>query len=64
MQYTCSNCQFVCHPDRDMRKRRHDMLVKGGVVIEEEDGTKRAVSPEEAEEFLKRMPEERRRLFT
>jgi len=64
MQYTCSNCQFVCHPDKNVRKKRHDLLMNSGVVIEDEDGTKRAVSPEEAEEFLSRMPEERRKLFT
>jgi len=63
MQYTCSNCQFICHPDRKIRKKRFDMLVNGGVVIEEEDGTKRAVPPEEAEAFLKAMPESRRYLF-
>jgi len=64
MQYVCSNCQFVCHPDRKIRKMRHELLVNSGVVIEEEDGTKHAVSPGEAEEFLKNMPEERRRLFS
>jgi len=64
MQYTCSNCQFVCHPDRSVRKKRHELLINSGVVIEEEDGTKRAVSPEEAEEFLNKMPEDRRKLFT
>ena len=64
MQYTCSNCQFVCHPDKNVRKKRHELLMNSGVVIEEEDGTKRAVSPEEAEEFLSRMPEDRRKLFT
>ena len=64
MQYTCSNCQFVCHPDRNVRKKRHDLLVSSGVVVEDEDGTKHAVSPEEAEKFLDRMPEDRRRLFT
>ncbi|MCL2032635.1 MAG: hypothetical protein FWG96_05150 [Methanomassiliicoccaceae archaeon] len=64
MQYTCSNCQFVCHPDKDVRKKRHDLLINSGVVIEDEDGTKHAVSPDEAEEFLSRMPEDRRRLFS
>ncbi|MCL2149129.1 MAG: hypothetical protein FWH47_07370 [Methanomassiliicoccaceae archaeon] len=64
MQYTCSNCQFVCHPDKAVRKRRHALLVGGGVVVEDEGGGKRAVSPEEAEELLSGMPEERRRLFT
>jgi len=63
MQYTCSNCQFVCHPDRGIRKKRYDALMNSGVVIEEEDGTKRAVSPEEAEEFLNGLPGGRRRLF-
>ncbi|MDR2698975.1 MAG: hypothetical protein LBB30_04805, partial [Candidatus Methanoplasma sp.] len=64
MQYTCSNCQFVCHPDREVRKKRHKMLTEGGVVIEEEDGTKRAVPPKEAEEFLDGLSKERRDLFT
>jgi epoxyqueuosine reductase QueG len=64
MQYTCSNCQFVCHPNRNVRKRRHEMLINSGVVIEEEDGTRRAVTPKEAEEFLNRMSEERRKQFT
>ena len=64
MQYTCSNCQFVCHPDKKIRKRRYEALMNGGVVIEEEDGTKHAVSPEEAEAFLSKMPEDRKRLFT
>jgi len=64
MQYTCSNCQFVCHPDKRIRKERYELLANSGVVIEEEDGTKRAVSPEEAEEVLKRMPENRRSLFS
>ena len=64
MQYTCSNCQFVCHPDKKVRKGRYQLLRNSGVVIEEEDGRKHAVSPEEAEKFLSKMNEERRRLFT
>jgi epoxyqueuosine reductase QueG len=63
MQYTCSNCQFVCHPDKEIRKRRYDLLKNSGVVIEEEDGTKRAVSADEAERFLEKMPDDRRKLF-
>jgi uncharacterized coiled-coil DUF342 family protein len=31
--------------------------------IQEPDGTRRAVSPEEAKEFLKNMPLERRKLY-
>jgi len=63
MQYSCCNCQFVCHPDIKVRKRRLELLTKSGVVIEEEDGRKRAVSPREANEFYSKMPPERRRLF-
>ena len=64
MQYTCSNCQFVCHPDIGVRKRRYELLRNGGTVIEEEDGRKHAVCPEEAERFISGMTQERRRLFT
>jgi epoxyqueuosine reductase QueG len=64
MQYTCSNCQFVCHPDKNVRKERLALLRAGGVIVEEEDGTKRAVTPKEAEAFISKMPPERRRLYT
>jgi epoxyqueuosine reductase QueG len=50
MEYTCSNCHFVCHPDKEVRKARYQMLTESGVVIQEPDGTRRAVSPEEAKE--------------
>ena len=39
------------------------MLTESGVVIQEPDGTLRAVSPEEAKEYLKSMPPERRKLY-
>ncbi|MDR0888138.1 MAG: hypothetical protein LBM39_03015 [Candidatus Methanoplasma sp.] len=64
MQYTCSNCQFVCHPDPSVRKKRFDLLAKSGVIIEGADGIPRAVSPEEADRFLAELPEEKRRLYT
>jgi epoxyqueuosine reductase QueG len=64
MQYACSNCQFVCHPDVAVRKRRLELLRKSGVVIEDENGNKHAVTPQEAEGFLSKMTPERRRLFT
>ena len=56
MEYTCSNCHFVCHPDKEVRKARYRMLIESGVVIQEPDGTRRAVSPEEAKEYIKSMP--------
>ena len=63
MEYTCSNCHFVCHPDKEIRKARYRMLTESGVVIQEPDGTLRAVSPEEAKEYIKSMPPERRKLY-
>jgi len=64
MQYSCCNCQFVCDPDIKVRKRRFELLKGSGVVIEEEDGRKHAVAPEEAQEFVSKMPPERKKLFT
>ena len=63
MEYTCSNCHFVCHPDKEVRKARYRMLTESGVVIQEPDGTLRVVSPDEAKEYLEAMPPERRKLY-
>ena len=63
MEYTCSNCHFVCHPDPEVRKARYQMLIDGGVVIEELDGTRRAVSPEEAKAYIEAMLPERKKLY-
>jgi len=63
LEYNCSNCSLVCHPDKKIRKARYRMLTESGVIIEEPDGTRRAVSPKEAKEYLKSMPLERRKLY-
>ncbi len=55
LNVTCANCQLVCHPDRDERKRRRKLLVKSGVVVQNADGSLEAVSPEIAEERLAAM---------
>jgi epoxyqueuosine reductase QueG len=52
LEYTCSNCHFICHPDKEVRKERYRMLKESGVVIQEPEGARRAVSPEEAKEYL------------
>ncbi|WP_255335972.1 hypothetical protein [Methanosarcina sp. KYL-1] len=39
------------------------MLEESGVVIQEPDGTRGAVSPEEAKKYLESMPLERRKLY-
>jgi len=60
---TCGNCQIVCVPDKEERKRRYKLLAEGGVIVQDEDGTLRVVSPEEAERRLAAMEPERRALY-
>jgi len=57
---TCGNCQLICHPDREERKRRYKLLTRNGVVVQMADGSLKAVSPEIAEKHLAAMiPEQR-----
>ena len=62
-QMTCGHCQLLCHPDKDVRKKRFKMLTEAGVVIQLEDGSLKAVSPEEAREHLAAMSSETRALY-
>jgi epoxyqueuosine reductase len=62
-QLTCGHCQIICHPDKDIRKRRFKMLIAAGVVIQLEDGSLKAVSPEDAREYLAAMSPEKRMLY-
>jgi len=63
VELTCGNCQLICHPDKAVRKRRYKMLTESGVIIQNRDGSREAVTPEEAEEHLNAMSAERRALF-
>jgi len=60
---TCGNCQLVCHPDKDERKRRHKMLTGSGVVVQHPDGTLEAMPREKANLFLAVMEPEARALY-
>ncbi len=62
-EFTCGHCQLICHPDKEVRKDRHQRLVESGVVVQEADGSRRAVSPKEAETHLAALPADRRALF-
>ncbi|MBI5017344.1 MAG: epoxyqueuosine reductase [Deltaproteobacteria bacterium] len=62
-QMTCGHCQLVCHPDRAVRARRFKTLLEAGVVIQLEDGSLKAVSPEEARKHLDTLDPERRALY-
>jgi hypothetical protein len=60
---SCGNCSHVCAPDPEERKRRLKMLEESGVVIQVEDGTLKAVSPTEAEEYLAGLDSEIRAYY-
>jgi epoxyqueuosine reductase QueG len=60
---TCGNCQLICHPDEDERKRRYKLLTQNGVVVQNPDGTLEAVSPDIAKKRLDEMPEEQRAMY-
>jgi epoxyqueuosine reductase QueG len=60
---TCGNCQLVCHPDKDERKRRYKMLSGSGVVVQHPDGTLEAMSPKKATSFLSAMEPEDKALY-
>ena len=60
---TCGNCQIVCVPDKDERKRRYKLLAEGGVVLQNEDGSLEVIPPDEAEQRLSAMAPEHRALY-
>jgi len=60
---SCGNCQLVCHPDREERKRRYQMLKRGGVVVQHPDGTLEAMSPGKAASYLSAMDPEARAVY-
>lgn len=63
LEFTCAHCQFICHPDKEIRKRRYNMLIKSGVVIQDPDGVLRPVSPEDAKRHLEALDPDTRTLY-
>lgn len=63
IENTCGNCQLVCHPGKEIRKSRYKMVVEGGVVVQNPDGSREAVSPEEARKRIANMDPETRALY-
>ncbi len=63
VELTCGNCQLICHPDKEIRKKRYKMLTESGVIVENPDGFREAVSPEEAKKRLAAMDPETRALY-
>jgi epoxyqueuosine reductase QueG len=63
LNVTCANCQLLCHPDRDERKRRYRLLTRGGVVVQNPDGSLEAVKPAAARKRLDAMSPEERAMY-
>jgi hypothetical protein len=63
LRVSCANCQLVCCPDKDERKTRHKLLTTSGVVIQQPDGSRIAVSGKEAQKMIEAMPPHRRALY-
>jgi epoxyqueuosine reductase QueG len=64
----CRLCIASCaseymDPDKEVRRKRHKMLISSGVVVQRPDGSCEAVSPEEAKKRLKDMPPEQWALY-
>jgi epoxyqueuosine reductase QueG len=60
---TCGNCQILCHPDREERKRRYKLLTGSGVVVQHTDGTLEAMPPKEAASFVAALEPDVRVLY-
>lgn len=60
---TCGNCQLVCTPDKEERKKRHKMLAQGGVVVQNADGSLEAVAPDAARKHVASLDPETRALY-
>ena len=60
---TCANCQLICVPDRKERNRRYKLLKNGGVVVQNSNGSIKAVSPEDARQHLDALLPESRSLY-
>ncbi|RLC03694.1 MAG: hypothetical protein DRH90_10700 [Deltaproteobacteria bacterium] len=60
---TCGNCQLICHPDKAVRKERYDMLKQSGAVIQERDGSLKAVSPQDAVVHVESLDKATRSLY-
>jgi hypothetical protein len=63
VELTCGNCQLICHPDKEVRKKRYELLIESGVVVEKSTGSREAVSPEEAKKRLAAMDAATRALY-
>jgi epoxyqueuosine reductase len=63
LRVSCANCQLVCCPDKNERKIRYKMLTESGVVIQNPDGSRVAVSRKNADKLFASMSTTRKSLY-
>jgi epoxyqueuosine reductase len=63
LRQTCGSCQIICTQDKEERKKRHKMLTQSGVIVQNQDGSLKAVSPEDGIEWIASMSPEQRALY-
>jgi epoxyqueuosine reductase QueG len=63
LRVSCANCQLVCCPDKNERKARYKMLTGGGVVIQNSDGSREAVSQANASKVFAAMSTDQKALY-
>jgi epoxyqueuosine reductase QueG len=63
LRVSCANCQLVCGPEKEERKARYKMLTKSGVIILNSDGSREAISPEDAYKRFESMPITQKALY-
>ena len=63
LRVSCANCQLVCCPDKNERKMRYKLLTQAGVIIQNTDGTRFAVSQEKADKMFASMSASRKALY-
>lgn len=62
-EYTCSLCQYVCHPEKSVRLHRIKLIRESGVAVPDERGGCKAVRSEEATAIFDRMPKNKREMY-
>ncbi len=63
LEFTCGHCMLICHPDLEVRKRCFSLLKNNGVIIQDSDGSRRAVAAEEGRRHVAAMDRGRRKLY-
>jgi len=64
IRLTCGNCSYICFGDRDETRENYRLLKSSGCVIQLENGEKRVLPPQEADEEFEKMNPAHKRLYT